>query len=78
MTLAHVMLICTAGIAACAALVFTVETLVAFCFHDESCEDAAVVRIEPTHADPLRVAPLRIDPARVDPVLVKIAVDRAA
>lgn len=35
MTFANVLLICTGAIAGCAALVFLVETLVAFCFHDE-------------------------------------------
>lgn len=35
MTFAHVLLICTGAIAGCAALVFLVETLVAFCFHPE-------------------------------------------
>ncbi len=34
MTFATVLLVCLAGIAGCAALVFLVETIVAFCLHD--------------------------------------------
>ncbi|HLI77992.1 MAG TPA: hypothetical protein VKV02_13690 [Acidobacteriaceae bacterium] len=35
MTFANVLLFCIGGIAVCAALVFAVETLVAFCLHEE-------------------------------------------
>ena len=35
MTFASVLLFCCAGIAVCAALVFLVETVVAFCLHEK-------------------------------------------
>ena len=35
MTFASVLLFCSAGIAGCAALVFIVETVVAFCLHEQ-------------------------------------------
>ena len=46
MDFTHVLLICIGGIAACAALVFAVETLVAFCFHevDTPAEQVTITR----------------------------------
>ncbi len=45
MTFTAVLLFCTAGIAACAAFVFLVETVVAFCMHDEEEVTTAAPRL---------------------------------
>ncbi len=43
MTFTNVLVICTGAIAVCAALVFAVETLVAFCFHEQEREQIPVL-----------------------------------
>ena len=45
MTFTSVLLFCTGGIAVCAALVFLVETLVAFCLHEEEHTFQATVTL---------------------------------
>ncbi len=47
MTFMSVLLICLAGITVCAVLVFAVETLVAFCLHEQDCKDATRLPAQP-------------------------------
>ena len=54
MTFTTVLLICIAGITLCAVLVFAVETLVAFCLHEQDRSDAVVVPAQPRLVKRLR------------------------
>ncbi len=47
MTFTNVLLVCIAGITVCAVLVFVVETLVAFCLHEQDRSDAVIVPAQP-------------------------------
>ena len=58
MNFANVLLICTGAIAVCAGLVFEVETLVAFCFHEQDGEPVPVTPHPPGLLD-------QPDPARL-------------
>lgn len=83
MTLAHVMLICVAGIAACAALVFTVETVVAFCFHEQEQKSPVVLRHDFAASELVvsattPVEPLLLTPVLREPVTDELRMDKAA
>ena len=47
MTFTNVLLICMCAIAGCAALVFAVETLVAFCLHEQVKEETTIQPAQP-------------------------------
>jgi hypothetical protein len=62
MTFTNVLLVCLGGIAACAALVFAVETLVAFCFHEQDDKGGTTRPAKPALVE-RNVTEMRIDRA---------------